>query len=310
MEQANLSRLKLHSIRKRKSKVNLTLLASKARKGEGFKRFYASLPDILAASKFKSLVDEVISARKKKRPVVFMLGAHVIKCGLSPIIIDLIEKKIITAIALNGAGIVHDFELAYYGETSEDVLSGLEEGSFGMVEETQRYINEAIKSGAANGMGLGLAIGRMIEERKLKNRRLSILRTCAVKGIPATVHVAIGTDITHQSPYCDGASVGEASFTDFKILTSVVSKLQGGCVLNIGSAVLLPEVFLKALTTARNLGHKVVDFTAANLDMIQHYRPNQNVLCRPISLGGRAISLTGHHEIMVPLLYRALIEEI
>lgn len=310
MNKADLSKLKLHSIRRRASKVSLKDLASKAKKGESFRRFYDSLPDILAASKLKSLVDDIVSARKKNKPVIFMFGAHVIKCGLSPLIIDLIEKKAVTAVALNGAGVVHDFELAYYGETSEDVVSGLEDGSFGMVEETQRYINEAVKDGAENGIGFGLAAGRMIEEKRLKNRELSILRACAVKKIPATVHVAIGTDITHQSPYCDGASVGEASLTDFKILSGTVCRLQGGCVVNIGSAVILPEVFLKALTTARNLGYKVKDFTAANFDMIQHYRPNQNVLCRPISLGGKAISITGHHEIMIPLLYRAIIERI
>lgn len=304
-------KVKTYPLRERVNKIRNDEFASICKKGGDFKDFYKSLPMVLAVQSMKGLVDSILAARKKGKPVLFMMGAHVIKCGLNPIIIDLIEKKVITAIALNGAGIVHDFEIAFIGGTSEDVSESIEDGSFGMSHETGKFVNKAIKEGAKKNMGIGRSMGEMLARGSFPYRRYSILYNALKNKVPVTVHVALGTDIIHQHPSCDGASIGKGSLKDFHELVYTVAKLgDGGVVLNIGSAVILPEVFLKALSVARNLNFRVKDFTTANLDMLSHYRPRVNVLERPTASGGRRYSITGHHEIMVPLLARAIIEHI
>ncbi len=307
----NLSRIKTYPIAKRHSKVRKGDFARLPRKGSSFSHFFRSLPNILKANDIRAVVDSILAARKRRKPILFMVGAHVIKCGLSPVLIDLMERKVITAIALNGAGMIHDFEVAFVGKTSEDVATTIEDGSFGMAKEPALFINQAISDGAEDSKGIGRALGERVWRGGFPNKRLSILAMGYRLRIPVTVHIAIGTDTIHQHPSCDGAAMGRGTLIDFKKLASVVAKLgNGGVVINIGSAVILPEVFLKALTVARNLGHKVKDFTCANFDMIHHYRPHQNVVTRPLSLGGRGYSIIGHHEIMIPLLRQAIIEKL
>lgn len=311
MVNIDLSKIKTYSISMRKSKVHRKELASPKRKNISFAKFYGSLPDILVARDFKEVVSAIVTAHRKAKPVVFMAGAHLIKCGLSPLIIELIKKDIITAIALNGAGIIHDFELAFAGETSEDVVKAIEDGSFGMARETALFINNAIKRGADKGWGIGYAIGEAISKDKLPYKRLSLLYNCFKYNVPVSVHVGMGTDIIHQHPSCSGEAVGKGSLIDFHKFIEVVSNLgNGGIVINVGSAVILPEVFLKALTVARNLGFRVKNFITCNFDQIHHYRPYQNVVTRPVSLGGKGYYIIGHHEIMIPLLYQAIIEKI
>ncbi len=307
----DLSQLKTYPAGSRKSKVAFKTFARVCRKGVSFKEFYDSLPEILAAKEFRAVVDAMTAAARAHRTVLWMFGAHVVKVGLSPLLLELIRRKVITAIAMNGAGVIHDFELAFMGSTSEDVASALADGSFGMADETHRFINQAIKDGAQKGWGLGQSVGAMIMKRRLPYRRLSLLATCHELGIPATVHVAIGTDIIHQQSSADGAAIGQTSLADFRRLISTVATLsQGGVVGNLGSAVILPEVFLKAVSIARNLGHPVKDFTAFDFDMIRHYRPTENVLKRPTLMGGRAVHITGHHELMIPLLACAVMQQL
>ena len=311
MPTLDLRKLKTYPAGSRKSKVSFDAFAKRCRKGGSFRDFYDSLPNFLASSDFQQVVDALSEAHKRKRTVLWMLGAHVLKVGLSPLLIELIRRKVITAIAMSGAGVIHDFELAYMGCTSEDVAAALADGSFGMAEETHSMLNAAIGEGARKGWGLGRSVGSMINAKKLPYRRLSLLATCHQLKVPASVHVAIGTDIIHQQSSADGAAIGKTSLTDFRSLVGVVSGLgEGGVVGNIGSAVILPEVFLKTVSMARNLGHSVKDFTAFNFDMIRHYRPTENVLKRPTLLGGKAIHITGHHELLIPLLARAVIEKI
>jgi len=236
------------------------------------------IPDIFAGSQFKEMVDATAKAVKNKKQVIVMMGGHVIKCGLSLLIIDLMRKKAITHIAMNGAASIHDFEIAFQGATSEDVQKGLKDGSFGMVEETGKYMNEAINEAYNETNGQGFALGRKIVDSNYKNKEFSILAFGYENKIPISVHVAIGTDIIHQHPSCNGAATGETTYRDFKLLTESVSKLEGGVILNFGSAVVLPEVFLKALTIARNLGNNVKKFTAVNFDMYSQYRPKAD--CR------------------------------
>jgi hypothetical protein len=237
------------------------------------------------------------------------MGAHVIKVGLNPVVIDLMDRGIITALAMHGAGIIHDLELAMIGRTSEDVLEGLERGAFGMAQETADFLNGAISRAAKEDLGLGQAVGQAIIDENLPFGKESIFATAVRLAIPATVHVAIGTDIIHIHPGFDPEAAGKASHLDFKLFSSVVAGLQDGVYLNVGSAVILPEVFLKALTLVRNMGNKVERFTAANMDFIQHYRSTTNVVERPTSMGGTGYTLIGHHEIMLPLLAAAVIEE-
>jgi hypothetical protein len=307
----NFAKLKTYPAGSRKSKVNFKAFARSCRKGTSFRRFLDSLPDILAVKEFQAVVGAIVAAHRAHKTVLWMFGAHVVKVGLSPLLIELIKRKVVTAIAMNGAGIIHDFELAFMGSTSEDVAAALADGSFGMAEETHRDLNGAIAQGAAKGWGLGESVGAMIVKRRLPYKDLSLLATCYQLGVPATVHVAIGTDIIHQQSTADGAAIGQGSLTDFRKLVGVVSTLgQGGVAGNLGSAVILPEVFLKAVSIARNLGHPVKDLTTFDFDMIRHYRPSENVLKRPTLLGGRAIHITGHHELMIPLLVQAVVEQL
>jgi deoxyhypusine synthase len=273
-------------------------------------KFYASLPDILKAKDLRQLVEATVKARKNKKPVIFMAGAHVIKCGLNPIVIELIKKKIITCVALNGAGIIHDFEIAFQGETSEDVAENLKQGKFGMGRETADFINQAVKEGVLGGLGLGYAVAAKISHSKLRHKDLSIVYQAHKYNIPVCVSVAIGTDVIHQHPSFDAALTAKGSLRDFYTLADEVSKLgNGGVLLNFGSTVILPEVFLKALNLTRNLGFKVKNFITANFDMIYHYRPAENIVRRPNLSGGRGYYIVGHHEIMLPLFAQSIIEK-
>jgi len=302
------SKLKTYSLKTRKSKVKVNDFAKPFSKEKSFKDFLNSLPNILAADNLRQVASSVVAAYKNKKAVVVGMGAHVIKVGLSPVIIDLMERGIINAVAMNGACIVHDFEIAYAGMTSEDVDAEIDKGEFGMSEETGKLLNKAIKRGVKKGWGIGKSVGQMINSSKYPYKDLSILAAGARLGVAVTVHVAIGTDIIHIHPQMDGKATGEGSSRDFKLFAAVVANLEGGVYLNIGSAVLLPEVFLKALTLVRNLGHKVEKFTTVNMDFIQHYRPLTNVVRRPTKQGGKGYTITGHHEIMVPLLAAAIKE--
>ena len=306
----DLSKIKTIPLNVRKCKVSISDFAKMGKKGGSFKDFYDSLPQILVAQNLKALVDAVVAAHKKKKMVILMMGAHVIKCGLSPLVIDLMKRGVIKAVALNGAGIIHDTEIAMIGRTSEDVGEGIINGSFGMAKETASFINEAINRGFSKGLGIGEALGANIVKSKLPHRGLSILATGFELDVPVTVHVAIGTDIIHQHPSANGEAIGEGSLLDFRNFIYSVSKLEEGVAINFGSAVILPEVFLKAVTVSRNLSFKLKTFTTANFDMISQYRPYQNILSRPTSMGGRGYNIIGHHEIMMPLLYRSIIEKL
>jgi deoxyhypusine synthase len=294
-------------LKSRKSKVELDKVGQPFSHGS-FKEFLDSLPDILAAKDFKAVANAIVKARKKDRPVILGMGAHPIKVGLSPIIINLMENNVITAVAMNGACIIHDFELSLIGHTSEDVDIELCKGTFGMSEETGKWLNKAIKKGVKKGCCIGKSVGEYILKSKANFRELSILATAAKLNIPASVHVALGTDIIHMHPEADGASIGEGSMRDFKLFSSVVADLKGGVYINLGSAVIMPEVFLKAIAVTRNLKYSVKNFATVNMDFIQHYRCRENVLRRPVLSGGNSYALTGHHEIMFPLLAAAVLE--
>ena len=304
------TRVKTYPAKKRLSKIRTSLLGKKAYKGTSLRSFIQGLPDILAARNLKAIAHKIARAHRENRTIVLGMGAHPIKVGLSPLIIDFMERGIIHAVALNGAGVIHDFELAFMGETSEDVAASLRDGSFGMAEETGSFINQAIIDGYRRELGLGAAVGHAILGARLPYRKLSILATGARLGIPVTAHVAIGTDIIHMHPLADGRAIGDGSLRDFRILTSVVATLGRGVYLNFGSAVVLPEVFLKALSLARNLGPAVQNLTTVNLDFLTHYRPLTNVVHRPTLESGQGYHLTGHMEIMVPLLFGAVLEQL
>jgi len=304
------SRIKTYSLTGRKSKVDASASANPVGPGASLREFLDSMPGILAADSFRSVVSAVAGAAKADKTVILGMGAHVIKVGLSPVVIDLMERRIITALAMNGAGIVHDFEMAFQGRTSEDVDAEIGTGSFGMAEETGRLINEMVSSGVKAGLGLGAAVGKGISEGGFAGSGKSLLAAAHRLGLPATVHVAIGADIIHMHPAADGATIGEGSLRDFRLFSSVVSSLEGGVYINLGSAVVLPEVFLKAVTLARNLGSPLEGITTVNMDFVQGYRPNTNVVRRPTMKGGAGFSLTGHHEIMFPLLAAAVKEEL
>ena len=302
------ARVKTYSTKSRPSKVRLKDIGRPHRKGESFSKFLGSLPDILAARTLKAVVADIVRAARTGRPVIVGMGAHPIKVGLNPILIDLMERGVVSCLAMNGAGIIHDLELALVGKTSEEVEAGIDDGSFGMARDTAELLNSAITYGAKQRLGLGQAVGELICHGAFRYKNMSLLATASRLNIPATVHVAIGTDIIHMHPSADGAAIGDTSLEDFKRLTAVVAHLEGGVYLNLGSAVLLPEIFLKAVTIARNLGHHLVDFTTVNMDFTQHYRPVTNVVRRPTQAGGHGYTLTGHHEIMFPLLAAGVIE--
>lgn len=305
----SLKNVRTCSLKSRKSKVRLDKLG-KPYSGASLSSFLDSLPDILAASDFREVVKAIINARKKGRPVVLGMGAHPIKVGLTPLIIDLIENNIITAVAMNGAAIIHDYELSLMGHTSEDVDTELCRGSFGMADETGKGLNRAINRGVKKGLGIGRAMGDHILKSRASFKQLSLLAAASRFGLPATVHVAIGTDIIHMHPQADGKSIGEGSMRDFRLFSSVIADLNGGVYINLGSAVIMPEIFLKAIALARNLNQRVKNFTTVNMDFIQHYRTRENVLRRPVLSGGSSYALTGHHEIMFPLLAAAVKEEV
>jgi hypothetical protein len=302
-KQIDLSRVKTISIKSRKSKISLNNLARVFDPGkQSFHDFSTSLPHVLVAADLGSFVDDVVKAHRKKKPVVVLMGAHVIKVGLSPLIVDMLKRRIITCIGMNSAAAIHDVEIAKWGRTSEDVEKYISDGRFGMSKETGEFINQTLSNSMKNVYGYGEALGKALQQAPYKE--LSLLANGYTLRVPITVHAAIGTDIVHQQPSMDGAATGELTFRDFKVLCNVVKDLRGGgVVMNIGSAVVLPEVFLKALTVARNLGHNVKEFTTANFDMIQHYRPRMNIVSRPTQKGGKGYMFTGHHEIMIPLFF-------
>jgi deoxyhypusine synthase len=303
--------IKTRSLQERKSKVEVTRFASPLVSGSTFKSFCDSLPQFLAAQDVREIVSRIVAAVRSDKMVLLGMGAHPIKVGLNPIIIDLMERGIIRGLAMNGAGIVHDVEIAMAGKTSEEVAEGLSDGSFGVTEETAEFINAALKDGQGQGWGCGRAVGKALQnEKELRYREQSICAAAYRLDIPLTVHIAIGTDVVHIHPSADGSILGEMTYRDFRLFASLVAALEGGVYINVGSAVIMPEVFLKALSAARNLGHKVEDFATLNMDFIQHYRPTQNVVQRPTIKGGKGFALTGHHEIMIPLLAAAIIEGI
>jgi deoxyhypusine synthase len=303
--------LKTRSIKDRKSLVHIKDFAKSIKSSSKISDLWETIPKILAGSSLRKAVNAVINAYNANKPVILGAGAHLIKVGLSPLIIDLIKDKIIKGIALNGAGIIHDFEIAYQGETSEDVMEEIKHGTFGMTKETSEYINNAISEGFKKGTGIGESVGMMIHDSDFPHKDKSILAASIKYGIPLTVHIAIGTDITHISPHADGKAIGEGSFIDFKKFTSMISNLNGGGVfINVGSAVIIPEVFLKAVSAVRNLGCPFEDVTTIAFDFLHQYRTSQNIIKRPVDQTGQGIYLIGHHEIMIPLFYALIKEEL
>lgn len=301
-----------YSLESRKSKVNTAMFGSPLDGSENVLGFISKLPHILAAENLRRLIRAVLYARASGKPILWGFGGHVIKVGLGPVINDLMRSGFVSGIAMNGSAAIHDFEVALRGTTSEEVEEQIGEGRFGMARETGEYMNKAINAAAADQLGLGEGFGRFIEGAgsagiRFQHRSSSILAEAYAAKIPVTVHVAIGTDIIHAHPQTSGKALGGATYQDFRLFCSMAGELDsGGVYINVGSAVVLPEVFLKAVSVVRNLGHRLEEFTTANLDFIQHYRPIQNVLKRPTQNSGQSIALTGHHEIMVPLIAAAL----
>jgi hypothetical protein len=298
---------------RRPNKVSSRDFAQPPGEGRDFGSFLNSLPDILEARSFLAVVDALVAAARGERAVVCMVGGHVVKTGLAPVLIDLARRGVITHFASNGAAVIHDYEVTRWGGTSEDVEAGLRDGTFGMAEETGDEMNRAITAGAQQGLGLGESLAVALESAEnLANPELSLLLNARRLGIHFTVHAALGAEIIHQHPLADGAAIGATSMTDFRLLAGHLPRLEGGVVLNIGSAVIMPEVFLKALTMSRNVHAGAPRaFVAADLDMVRHYRPRMNVVERPTRTGGgRGYQITGHHEIMVPLLGWAVVERL
>ena len=310
LQPLDFSGLNTYSVYDRHSKVSVKDFAGILKPDMRVKDLLAALPTQLAGGEFPELIKRVASARRNKRPVMLGMGAHVIKVGLNPILIELMKRGIITSIALNGAGIIHDAEIAMVGRTSEEVADVLGRGAFGAAGETGEILNRAINEGATQDMGMGEAVGRTLLAHDFPHNDQSLLAQACRLGVPVTVHVAIGTDIIHIHPDADGAAIGKTSYHDFRLFCRRVSDLDGGAYLNVGSAVLLPEVFLKALTVVRNLGFTVKEITTANFDFIRHYRPATNVVHRPTLEGGRGFNFTGHHELMIPLFAAALLDEL
>ena len=309
--EADLSAVRTVPIALRPNKVRAEEFATPPAGDRTFAAFLRALPDVLVARDFRRVVEAIVAATTARRGVVLMLGGHIVKTGLAPVLGDLMSRGVVTHIAMNGSAAIHDYEIARFGGTSEDVASGLRDGTFGMAEETGRGMNEAFIDGMTRGMGMGEALGDALERTApLAHPELSILLAARRLRIPATVHAAIGAEIVHQHPAASGAAIGETSHRDFRRLAASLPSIHdGGVVLNLGSAVIMPEVFLKALTIARNLDHgRPVNFTTCDLDMQRHYRPRVNVVQRPTLEGGAGYEITGHHEIMVPLLAWAVAE--
>ena len=307
-EEFDLSGVKTYPLRSRQSKVGLAQFATPYKAGSGVDGLLKSLPGLLAAKDFKDVVEAIVAAKRNGRAIIWGLGAHVLKTGLSPVLVDLMERGFVSAIATNGAGIIHDFEIALSGGTSEDVDATLGPGTFGMAEETGTQLNRAISEGVAEGLGLGQAVGKYLDAIRPPFAQISVAAAAWRLQIPVTAHVAVGTDIIHMHPQASGAAIGEASLRDFRYFVSSVSRLEKGVYLNCGSAVVLPEVFLKAVAVARNEGRSLDGLTTVNLDFLRHYRPLTNVVSRPTAGTGRGFALTGHHELMLPLLAAALVE--
>jgi hypothetical protein len=306
----DLDAVHLRSIGERAHKVRLEDFGHTPRSGASFAEFIDALPRILKGNDVREVVEGLAHSVEQGKPVIFGLGAHVIKCGLSPLIIDLIDRGVISAVALNGGGAIHDFELAMFGATSEDVEANLADGCYGMIAETAQGFREALAA-ADNEVGLGCALGRALSEAGAPYGHLSILQRGYEAGVPVTVHVAIGTDTVHMLPGVDGGRIGALSHRDFRLLAAVVAELrEGGAYVNAGSAVVLPEVFLKCVTLCRNLGHDIGGFTTVDLDMVRHYRPMTNVVGRHATLGARGYAITGHHELLLPLIAFALVERL
>ncbi len=306
----DLNKVQTYPLSERKSTVSSADFAKTWKKGSSYKDFLESLPNILAGNQIKTVITALAAAARKQKTIILGMGAHVIKVGLNPVVIDLMQRGIITAVAMNGAGIIHDLEVAMTGQTSEDVAASIDDGSFGMVQETAAFLSEALAKCDLNSEGLGQAVGRAILNSQMPFTDQSILAAGCRRDIPVTVHVAIGTDIIHMHPRFDPAATGEASHRDFRLFASLVATLEGGVYLNVGSAVILPEIFLKAVTLARNLGHTLDDFMTVNLDFIRHYRPLTNVIQRPTARGGIGINLVGHHEILLPLIAAGVIDNL
>lgn len=305
----DLSRIRTYPLKDRPSKVEVSAFAKPHVKGRSVAEFLSGLPAILGAQNLRDLVHAIAQARARGKAILWGLGGHVVKTGLAPVIIDLMDRGFVSGVALNGSGVIHDFELALVGSTSEDVEVQLEQGAFGMAEETGQGINQAINDGVALGLGIGESLGQKLAQLRPPFGHSSILLQAYLRNIPVTVHVTLGTDIIHNHPNISPAATGEGSHRDFRLFASLVAQLNaGGVYLNCGSAVTLPEVFLKCITLVRNSGDPLQDFTTANLDFIQHYRPTENVIKRPVKKGGRGIPLTGHHEILMPLLAAWLVE--
>lgn len=307
-EPIDLSRISTYPLASRPSKVTADDFAKPLASNSSTNEFLNSLPNILAARELRDLAGLIREAKEQGRAVIVGLGGHVIKTGLAPILIDLMQRGYVGSFAMNGSAMIHDFEIALVGATSEEVDATLGSGGFGMAEETGRLINDAARAGANDNIGMGEAVGRQLQLMRPDHATKSLLHAAYEAGVPVTVHVAIGTDIVHIHPSADGASIGQTTLQDFRLLCSLVRELDGGGVyLNLGSAVVLPEVFLKTVTVVRNLGHKLQDFSTANFDFIQQYRPLTNVVRRPVAGSGRGFSFIGHHEIMIPLLAAAIV---
>jgi hypothetical protein len=301
-----LDRIRTYPLHSRNSKVRVDDFARPSSSAASIAAFVDALPDVLAAADFKAVVQALVEARRTDGGIVWGIGAHVIKTGLAPVLIELMERGFVSAIATNGAAIIHDFEIALVGATSEDVDASLGPGRFGMAEETGRLLNAAISDGVAAGLGIGQSVAGFFAAKPPKFAASSIVAAAARLRIPITVHVAIGTDIIHMHPAASGAALGEGSLRDFRYFVSNVARLERGVFLNCGSAVVLPEVFLKAVALARNKGVALADLTTVNLDFVRGYRPQTNVVMRPTAGNGRGYSLVGHHEIMIPLLAAAV----
>jgi hypothetical protein len=307
-EEFDLSGVRTYPLASRASKVRLADFARPHRPGGGIRELVDSLPRLLAANDFRAVVEATVAARGAERPIVWGLGAHVLKTGLSPILIDLMQRGFVSAVATNGAGLIHDFEIALAGSTSEDVDEALGPGAFGMARETGMELNVAIRDGVGRGLGIGQSVGAYLLERRPAHVDASIVAMAASLRIPVTVHVALGTDIIHMHPDASGAAIGEGSLRDFRYFTAIVARLEQGVYLNCGSAVVLPEVFLKAVALARKAGRPLDGLTTVNIDFLRHYRPQVNVVSRPTAGTGRGYALTGHHELLIPLLAAALVE--
>ena len=307
----DLSQVRTQPFHERASKVRVEDFAASPAPGKSFTEFLSGLPNILAGPEIGRIARAVVQARKNDRSVVVSLGGHVVKTGMAPVIIALMERGLITCVAVNGALAIHDAEIALFGATSEDVVAGLRTGTFGMADETAAFYNGAISAGVREGLGIGEALGQELIRRNAPHADVSLLAAAYRCGMPLTVHIALGTDIVHCHPNTDGAALGEGSLRDFRILTQQMGGLAGGGVLlNLGSAVVLPEVLLKAIALLRNRDKDAfTGFLGVNFDFIQHYRSNQQVVTRVQSIGGSGMALTGHHEIMIPLLAQAIIEE-